>query len=234
MGLPNVGSALVTSEALKTFEIEPKQEQTGSVIWMHGLGATNHDFDDVIPLLDAPGVRFVFPAAPVRPVTINGGMVMPAWYDIVAFDDPPLREDATTVRHAEALVEGLLDREIARGTQAERIVLMGFSQGGAMALHNGVRYRETLAGIAVLSGYLLLPDAFEAEAHAANRQTPVLCCHGEYDPVVQLSLGKQSYEAVRAAGHPCEWHTFPMPHSLCLPEVEVLKRWLTERGLRSD
>ncbi len=199
---------------------------------MHGLGATNHDFDDVIPHLDAPSARFVFPAAPIRPVTVNGGLVMPAWYDIISFDDPPLREDAPSVRHAEGLVSSLLKAEVARGTPAERIVIMGFSQGGAMALHNGLRHPEKLAGIAVLSGYLLLPDLFDEERHSANADTPILCCHGSLDPVVPLTLGKRAHETVSAAGYPSEWHTFPMAHSLCLPEIAVLKEWLSKLGLR--
>lgn len=211
---------------LETFEIEPKGKADASVIWLHGLGASNHDFDDLVPLLDAPNTRFVFPNAPKRPVTINGGMLMPAWYDIVSFDDPPLREDPTTVRHAERLVDALVRREIARGVPAQNIVLLGFSQGGAMALHVGARFAERLGGIGVLSGYLLLPAEFEAERNSANVETPILFCHGKFDPVVPFALGKHGFEQIRRLGHPAEWHEFPMQHSMCLPEVEVLKDWL--------
>lgn len=214
------------------FVIEPTSAHRGTVIWMHGLGATPHDFDDIVPLLDAPGVRFVFPSAPMRPVTINGGMVMPAWYDIVSFSEPPLREDESTVRDAETQVIRLLDAEIAQGVAAGEVVLMGFSQGGSMALHVGLRYPQALAGIAVLSGYLLLPQQLDAERHPANQRTPLLFCHGQLDPIVPLQLGRSAFQRVEAAGYPAEWHTFAMQHSLCMPEVLVLQRWLGERGLR--
>lgn len=220
------------SAQLSTFVVEPTAAHRGTVIWMHGLGATNHDFDDVVPLLDAPGVRFVFPAAPMRPVTINGGMVMPAWYDIVSFSDPPLREDEATLRDAEASVTQLLDAELTRRLPADKTVLLGFSQGGALALHVGIRYAQSLAGIGVLSGYLLLPQRLEAERQVANAKTPLLFCHGEFDPIVPCDLGLSSFEAMVAAGYQARWHTFPMQHSLCMPEIMLLKDWLSQCGLR--
>jgi phospholipase/carboxylesterase len=214
---------------LETFVIEPSAPQRGTVIWLHGLGASNHDFDDVIPELGCPQLRFVFPAAPRLPVTINGGMVMPAWYDILSFDDPPLREHEPTVRTSAEALDALLDAEVARGTPAHDIVLMGFSQGGAMALHVGCRYRESLAGIGVLSGYLLLPDQFDAERSLANSKTHILFGHGTLDPTVPLELGRRAEQRVAAAGHPTEWRTYPIAHSLCLEEVQALSGWLRER-----
>jgi phospholipase/carboxylesterase len=217
---------------LETFEIEPRGGARASVLWLHGLGASNHDFDELVPLLDAPDVRFVFPSAPKRRVTVNGGAVMPAWYDILSLQETAKREDAATVRDAERLVTALVQREVARGMPAERIALLGFSQGGATALHVGTRFGERLAGIGVLSGYLLLQSEFEAERSLANRQTPLLFCHGQFDPVVPFTLGKRAFEYVQLLGHPAEWHSFPMQHSMCLPEVEVLKDWLTRCGVR--
>lgn len=211
---------------LQTFEIEARQEARGTVVWMHGLGATNHDFEDLVPVLDLPFLRYVFPQAPNRPVTINGGMRMPAWYDTLSFDDPPLREDETTVRESARLIDELLRRELERGVAANHIVLMGFSQGGAMALHVGSRFDQSLAGIAVLSGYLLLPDRFEAERHAQNRDTKVLLCHGQFDPIVPFQLGKAAHEALARGSATVEFHAFPMQHTMSLPEVDVLRRWL--------
>jgi phospholipase/carboxylesterase len=218
---------------LQTFEVAASAQVNSSVIWLHGLGASNHDFEDLVPLLDAPQVRFVFPQAPERPVTINGGHVMPAWYDLLSLQANAKREDEATVRDAEQLVSALVQQQIARGVPAERIALLGFSQGGAMALHVGARFGERLAGIGVLSGYLLLQDKFEAERSSANHTTPILFCHGQFDPVVPLGLGRRGYEHVQSLGHTCEWHSFPMEHSMCLPEVEVLKDWLTRCGVRA-
>ena len=212
---------------LETFEVETSPSPRASVIWMHGLGATNHDFDDVVPMLRLPDVRFVFPQAPELAVTINGGMRMPAWYDILTFDEPPLREDERTVLASAASVVELLDREVARGVPADRVVVMGFSQGGAMALHVGARYSSSLAGIAVLSGYLVLPDRLQEEWHPQNRTTPTLFCHGTLDPVVPFFLGQRAHQTVSAHNPRAEFHAFPMPHTLCLPEIEVLKDWLS-------
>ncbi len=194
-------------------------EPTHSVIWMHGLGASNRDFEDVVPELGLPHCRFVFPAAPSRPVTINGGLAMPAWYDILSLADPPLREAEPDVRQSAVAVAGLIAREQERGIPSERIFLAGFSQGAAMALHIGTRHAERLAGVVVMSGYLLLPDSFEAERSAANGQTPILFCHGTFDPVVPLALGQQAYRRLTGAQYPTAFRTYPMAHSLCLEEV---------------
>jgi len=214
---------------LSTFEIDPTEPQRGTVIWMHGLGASNHDFDPIIPELDAPWLRFVFPAAPVRPVTINGGMKMPAWYDILTFDDPPLREQEADVREAEREIVALIERERERGIAPSQVVLAGFSQGGAMALHCGLRAPEALGGVLVLSAYLLLPQRFEQERTAASAQAPVLFGHGRYDPVVPFELGKLAHDRLQKAGYTTRWAAFDMEHSLCLQEVQLVASWLAER-----
>jgi phospholipase/carboxylesterase len=215
--------------ALETFEIEATSEQRGTVIWLHGLGASNHDFDPIIPELAAPHLRFVFPAAPLRSVTINQGMRMPAWYDILSFDDPPLREEESHVREMASELVALVERERARGMRAEHIVLAGFSQGGAMALHVGLRAERRLAGVLVLSGYLLIPDRLEEERQPGGRQTPFLFCHGRYDPVVPLRLGQASFARVTRAGYTAEWSEYDMQHSLCLEEVRRIRSWLEQR-----
>jgi len=214
---------------LETYEVEATKELAGSIVWMHGLGATNHDFDDVVPMLGLPQVRFVFPQAPNLPVTINGGMRMPAWYDILTFEDPPMREDEQTVRASAELVAAVVQREIDRGVPSNRVVLMGFSQGGAMALHVGTRFERPLGGVGVLSGCLLLPQQLEGEWHSQNHTTPMMFCHGTVDQVVPFRLGREAYEAVHARNPAAEFHSFPMPHTLCLPEIELLGRWLERR-----
>ncbi len=214
---------------LEVFEIAPRAQQRGTVIWMHGLGASQHDFEDVVAELDASGLRFVFPAAPSRPVTINGGMVMPAWYDIVSLDDPPKRESEVDVRESARQIHALIDRELERGVSARDIALIGFSQGGAMALHVSTMTSHRLAGVAVLSGYMLLPDHFEAEHQRANHDMPVLFCHGEFDPIVPIRLATNADERLRAAGYTTEFHRFPMQHTMCMPEVAVLRSWLARR-----
>jgi phospholipase/carboxylesterase len=214
---------------LPTFEIAPSAPQRGSVIWMHGLGASNRDFEPIIAELRAPWLRYVFPAAPVRPVTINGGVPMPAWYDILSFDDPPLREHEPDVRESEREIAALIERERGRGVPPEQIVLAGFSQGGAMALHTALRSAEPLAGVLVLSAYLLLPERFDAERTASSRESPVLFAHGRYDPVVPFRLGRSAHERLLSAGYASRWEAFDMEHSLCIEEVHLLASWLAER-----
>jgi phospholipase/carboxylesterase len=201
----------------------------GTVLWLHGLGADGHDFEPIVPLLGLPRVRFVFPHAPHRPVTINGGAVMRAWYDIRSLDDPSAREEETDIRTSATLLEELLARESERGVPAERTVLAGFSQGGAMALHVGTRYRQGLRGLMVLSGYEVLASTREAEVSPANRLTPLLGCHGTADPLVSLARGRAAYRAHAASGRPADWHEFPMGHEVCPEEIQVIRRWLGER-----
>ncbi len=217
---------------LQCVEVGPRAgAPTGAVLWLHGLGASGHDFEPVVPMLQQPGLRFVFPHAPQLPVTINGDMVMPAWYDIRTMERTPDRESPADIRASAELVEALLQREKDRGVPAERIVLAGFSQGAAMALHVGMRHAETLAGVMVLSGYQLLTDTFEAERSPANRATPMLFCHGQLDPMLPLDQGRAAHDAMRAAmpDATIEWHDFPIAHEVSVPEIEVVAAWLAQR-----
>ena len=214
---------------LDAIEIETAPNPTASMIILHGLGADGSDFVPVAHELDlgpVGPVRFVFPHAPVRPVTINNGYVMPAWYDIFGFDTQNPREDDAGLRQSQALVEALIAREKARGIPARRIVLAGFSQGCAMTLMTGLRHDERLAGLVGLSGYLPLAAKAEAERHAANRDTPIFLAHGTSDPMIPIARARQSRDALVALGHPVEWHEYPMPHSVCAAEIADLERWL--------
>lgn len=222
-------NSALSQSMLESFEVEPSAPQRGTVIWMHGLGASNHDFDDILPELDTPYLRYVFPAAPIRRVTVAGGMPMPAWYDVLSLDAPPLRESEPHVRESQAAITALIQRETDRGLPSERIALAGFSQGGAMALHVGLRHPETLAGVMVLSGYLLLPHTLDMERSPANAHTSVLLAHGTHDDVVPLALARQATKALRAASYPVENHEYPMGHSMCTPEVTDIARWLKAR-----
>jgi phospholipase/carboxylesterase len=214
------------SELLRCVEIEPAASAAGSVVWLHGLGASGHDFEDIVPMLERPDVRFVFPHAPSRPVTINMGLIMPAWYDIASLDERRSHANARHVAESSEQVAALLEREQERGVPSSRIVLAGFSQGGAIALHLGTRYAKPLLGILVLSAYELFPDARADEASSANRTTPMLFCHGTHDPMVPLARGREAYAAHRSTEREAEWHEFPMAHQVCLPEIEVIRDWL--------
>ena len=197
-----------------------------AVIWLHGLGADGHDFEPIVPELGlpaAPRVRFVFPHAPVQPVTINGGFLMRAWYDI--YNDG--RQDAAGVRASQQGVEALIEREKERSVGPHRIILAGFSQGGAIALHTGLRYPARLAGILALSTYLPLGDTLAAEAHPANRDVPILMAHGTQDPLIPLARAAASRDALQSLGYSVEWHEYPMPHSVCAEEIRHIGAWLT-------
>ena len=216
--------------ALDAVEVETGPEPGASVIWLHGLGADGHDFEPIIPHLGLNGqaVRFVFPHAPVRPVTINNGVRMRAWYDIRGFD---MRrdQDADGIAHSAQAVEALIEREIARGVDPANIVLAGFSQGGAVALHVALRQTRRLAGLMVLSAYLLHPERLEAERDAANADLPVFVAHGRQDPVVPFAMGEAVATALRGLGHPVEWHDYPMPHAVCPEEIAHIGAWLRGR-----
>ena len=218
---------------LPTIELETGRPATASVIWLHGLGADGHDFEPIVPELDLPdalAVRFVFPHAPMQPVTINGGAVMRAWYDVYALEGQR-REDAAGVRASQAHVEELIASEKKRGIAASRIVLAGFSQGGAIALHTGLRHAERLAGIMALSTYLPVASAFAAEAAAANRSTPIFMAHGLYDPLIPVERAMMSRRQLEAAGYAVEWHEYPMEHAVCATEIADISAWL-QRVLR--
>ncbi len=214
---------------LPRVELESAPQPTAAVIWLHGLGADGHDFAGLVPELDlsnCPPIRFVFPHAPSMPVTVNGGYVMPAWYDILG-PDLVSQQDAAGIQASERAIVALIAQEVARGIPAERIVLAGFSQGCAMALHTGLRLPQRLAGIMALSGYLPLADRFTAERHPANAQTPVFMAHGTQDPVVVIARGEASRDALAALGQPVEWHSYPMPHSLHPREISDISAFLT-------
>jgi len=217
-----------TATLLPCAEVGPTDAVDGAVVWMHGLGASGHDFEDLVPLLRLPRVRFVFPHAPQRAVTINMGLIMPAWYDIRSLSSPR-EEDERGIRESQGLIEALVARELERGVPASRIVLAGFSQGGAMALFTGLRHAQALAGVMVLSGYEVLPQTRAAEASAANHLTPLLCCHGSHDPMVPLRSARAAFEAHAHAERKAAWHEFPMGHEICLPEVDVIREWLQAR-----
>jgi phospholipase/carboxylesterase len=217
---------------LESIELETNPNPTAAVIWMHGLGADGNDFVPIVNEIDlsgAPGIRFIFPHAPTRPVTINNGHVMRAWYDI-AFGDlegKTRKADEKGVRESQAQIGQLIARENSRGIAASKIVLAGFSQGGAIALHTGLRYPETLAGVMALSTYLPLAESFAQEATPANAKTPVFMAHGTHDPVVPYAMGNSSREQLQQAGYALVWHEYPMQHSVCLEEVADIGRWLT-------
>jgi len=202
-----------------------------SIIVLHGLGADGNDFVPICEELDLSalgGVRFIFPSAPMQPVTINGGYVMRSWYDILG-TELVRREDEAGLRASQAAVAALIDAERARGVPAERIVLMGFSQGCAMTLMTGLRYPERLAGLVGLSGYLPLATLTAAERHAANADVPIFMAHGRQGPVVPIARAQASREALGALGHAIEWHDYAMPHSVCAEEIADLNRWLLQR-----
>jgi phospholipase/carboxylesterase len=213
---------------LEAIEIETTAAPGAAIIWMHGLGADGHDFVDVVPELNLParpGVRFVFPHAPMRPVTINGGYVMRAWYDI-RDDGGARREDPAGVRASQKSIEALIQRERERGVPAQSIVIAGFSQGGAMALQAGLRHGERLAGIMALSCSLPLADTLAAEAAPANRDVPIFMAHGTHDPMIPMARALRARETLAGLGYRVEWHEYAMPHSVSLEEIRDIAAWL--------
>src|SRR6266436_627291 len=213
-------------ELLDAIEIETGKNPAASVIWLHGLGADGNDFAPIVPEIRLPpsAIRFVFPHAPVQPVTINGGMRMRAWYDIA--DGANRREDERGVRASQALVETLIGREKRRGTKAGRLVLAGFSQGGAIAVQNGLRHPERIAGVMALSTYVPIAEKLSAEAGPANRDVPIFLAHGTYDPIVPLARAEHSRELLQSLGYPVEWREYGMPHSVCPEELADIGAWL--------
>ena len=219
---------MTISPELETLEGATGEHPVASVIVLHGLGADGSDFVPVAEALDLSAVgavRFVFPHAPVRPVTINGGYRMRAWYDILG-TDLQRREDEAGLRESARAIAALIDRERERGIAAHRIVLAGFSQGCAMTLLTGLRYPERLAGLAGMSGYLPLADRTAAERSEANRDVPIFLAHGSEDEIVAPARGRASRDALAALGHAVEWHEYPMEHSVCPEEIGALNQWL--------
>ncbi|HYU67738.1 MAG TPA: alpha/beta hydrolase [Burkholderiales bacterium] len=213
---------------LDSIEIETAKNPAASIIWLHGLGADGNDFAPIVPEIRLPrlAIRFVFPHAPVQPVTINGGMRMRAWYDIA--DGANRREDERGVRASQALIETLIGREKERGTAARRLVLAGFSQGGAIALQTGLRHPERIAGIMALSAYVPVAEELSAEASPANRDVPIFMAHGSYDPVIPLAQAERSRKLLESLGYPVEWREYGMPHSVCPEELADIGAWLVK------
>jgi phospholipase/carboxylesterase len=224
-----------TMQSLTDAVLEAEEISTGTtprlaVIWLHGLGADGHDFEPLVPELDLGfAARFVFPHAPVRSVTINGGMRMRAWYDIFGFGGNQ-RQDAAGIRASAAAVTRLIDREVQRGVPTERIVLAGFSQGGAIALHTALREPRPLAGVLALSTYLPLAETLAAERSEANARLPILMAHGTADAMLPLSLAESSRRALEAQGYAVDWHVYPMAHAVCAAEIATIAAWLTARA----
>jgi phospholipase/carboxylesterase len=220
---------------LETIEIETGPSPAAVVVWMHGLGADGHDFAPIVPELALPSasaIRFVFPHAPLRAVTINRGMVMRAWYDVDDADGER-REDEAGVRQSQVQIEALVARETARGVPAGRIVLAGFSQGGAMALHTGLRATERLAGILALSCFLPLASTLAREAVPASRDVPILMAHGTHDSVIPIARARRSRDELLRLGYAVEWREYPMPHAVCPSEIAEIGAWLS-LVLRTD
>ena len=216
----------------ETVEVSPQTEPVGSVIWLHGLGADGHDFEPIVPELRLPEslpLRFVFPHAPVRPVTLNGGMAMRAWYDILSLDkDGP--QDETGIRDSAEILRALIARETERGVPHERIAVAGFSQGGAIAMHTAIRFEEDLAGLLALSTWLPLEHSLDDEvvknSRSQARTLPVMLAHGTFDPMLPLALGQASRERLTALGFSVEWREYPMQHAVCPQEIADIAAWL--------
>jgi phospholipase/carboxylesterase len=218
-------------ESADAVVLAPAAPVSASVIWLHGLGADGHDFVPIVPELrlpHAPGIRFVFPHAGVRPVTLNMGMRMRAWYDIKTLTAEG-RVDEAGLRESVSRLEALIAAERAQGIASRRIVVAGFSQGAAVALHGALRHGDPLAGILALSCYLPLQATLAAELSEANRATPILMCHGQQDPVLPVALGVMACNWLRAAGYRVEWKEYPMQHQVCLPEIQDIAQWLRAR-----
>jgi phospholipase/carboxylesterase len=221
-----------STELPETVEVESTAKPQGSVIWLHGLGADGHDFEPLVPELGLDGrvsLRFVFPHAPIRPVTINGGMSMRAWFDILTLERGGPQDEAG-IRQSGRQLEALIARETGRGIPPEKIVLAGFSQGGAIALHTALRHPQRLAGVMALSTYLPLEDCFGSEvagnASAQPQDLPIFMAHGSFDPMLPMALGQHSQQTLENAGYDVAWHDYPMAHAVCPEEIADIRDWL--------
>jgi phospholipase/carboxylesterase len=220
---------------LPAIEIETGANPRHAVIWLHGLGADGHDFEPIVPELVAPGwpaLRFVFPHAPVRPITINGGMAMRAWYDISGMEIAQ-RQDERGIRDSIRLLQEIVEREVGRGVDSRNIYLAGFSQGGAIVLSGGLRSPTRLGGIVALSTYLPMAEKTDAETSSANRDVPIFMAHGMLDPTISHALGEMSRDYLAQRGYAIDWHAYPMAHSVCAEEIADLRRWLGARLLEA-
>ena len=217
---------------LSAIELVTGHDPAGTVIWMHGLGADGNDFVPVVKELGLPDtlpLRFIFPHAPMQPVTINGGHVMRAWYDIFEISSVERKVDAAGIRESQRAVEALIAREVSRGIAENRIVLAGFSQGGAIALHTGLRHSQALAGILALSTYLPLANSVDAEASANNRNIPIFMAHGTQDNVIPISIAENSHQELKRHGYAVEWKQYPISHSVSIQEIADIGAWLQAR-----
>jgi phospholipase/carboxylesterase len=217
------------ADFLDSVEINPKQRAEYAVIWLHGLGADGHDFEPIVPELGIPEslpIRFVFPHAPKRPVTINAGMVMRAWYDIL--DLGTRKVDLQAVHESSGLLRRLIERETAAGIASDRIVLAGFSQGGAIALHTGLRYEKPLAGILALSTYSPSVGSLAKERSEANAGIPILMIHGQHDPVIPISAAISTRDALTQLNYSIQWQAYPMQHEVCIEEIRAIRAWLMD------
>lgn len=218
----------MTTELLKCVEVNPTGKPKASVIWLHGLGATGHDFESIVPELHLPenlSVRFVFPHAPIRPVSLNRGYQMPAWFDIAVIDMNVAIDEAGMNESVRA-IGALIAREVSLGVPTQKIVLAGFSQGGAVALYTGLCYSQSLAGLMGLSTFLPLAQPIAQNLNPANRQTPIFLAHGTQDFMVPLQLGEMTRDGLIKSGHQVEWHTYPMGHEVCQAEIKDISKWL--------
>lgn len=216
------------NDTLESIVVEPRGRADAAVIWLHGLGADGHDFEPLVPDIGVRAraqVRFILPHAPLRPISINNGYVMRGWYDIYALGSLQ-REDAAGIRESAQAVQALIQQQLDAGIPAHRIVLAGFSQGAAIALHTALRYPQTLGGVIALSGYLPLPASLAEERHAANAAAKVFLAHGTQDDIVPLRLGERTREALAQSGYRVEWRTYPMPHSVCAEEARDIAGFL--------
>lgn len=211
-----------------TVEVTTGQNPVGSIIWLHGLGADGHDFEAIVPELRLPAdlpLRFVFPHAPVQPVTINGGMAMRSWYDILSFDSVG-RADRDGVLKSSEILEALIAREVERGIDANKIVVAGFSQGGAVAIHTALQTGHRIAGLMALSTYMALPD--DAVNAVCRKDLPIFMAHGSFDPVLRMDWGRASADKLIENGYSVDWHEYPMAHAVCPQEIADISRWLSD------
>ncbi len=218
----------MNSKQLSTIEIQPEAEHKYSVLWLHGLGADGHDFEGLVPELQLAAqahIHFIFPNAPIQPVTINGGMAMRSWYDILEMS-LERKVDIDGIYQSASLIEPLIRREIDRGIPSANILLAGFSQGGLIALHAGLRFPDKLAGIVALSTYLPTLEQLKTERSAANNATPIFMAHGIIDSVVDVENGKAAFDTLKAMDYNIEWHDYLMEHSLCIEEIEHISAFM--------
>lgn len=216
------------NKSLDYLEINPNNTAKASVIWLHGLGASADDFMSIVPQLKLPEeltVRFIFPQAPILPVTVNNGYEMPAWYDVYGFDRTS-KQDELGIRRSESQLAQLIEAELTRGVASKNIVLAGFSQGGAIALHTALRYQQPLAGVMVLSSYLPIAEFIAEEKSDANAQLPIFIAHGDDDHILPLVAAELTREYLQAHNYSIDWHIYPMAHTVCYEEIRDISAWL--------